>query len=108
MRNSFTNQTALDKCRIYVDTMTISCQFSLLTWNPFIEQLVHPVGRESKGGKGGKIVESLYKPAACFILLENMNIWCNIQVIIYPLLLFPCCYLHKLLAWKTPMDNWQW
>ena len=33
------------------------------------------------GGRG----KSLFYPAASFTLLENMKIWCNIQVIIYPL-----------------------
>ena len=36
-------------------------------------------------GDGVKRVESLFKPAVCFTLLENMKILCNIQVIIYPL-----------------------
>ena len=26
-----------------------------------------------------------FSPASCFTLLENMKIWCKIQVIIYPL-----------------------
>ena len=32
----------------------------------------------------GMVQLSLYQPAASFILLENMKIWCNIQVITYP------------------------
>ena len=41
-------------------------------------QFVHPVKRERKG---------LFWPAASFTLLENMKIWCKIQVIINPLIL---------------------
>ena len=54
-------------------------QFSLLTRKTFIGQFVHPVGGD--GVKG----ESLLQLAACFTLLENVKIWCKIQVIIYPL-----------------------
>ena len=28
--------------------------------------------------------KSLFQPAVSFTLLENIKIWCNIQVIIYP------------------------
>ena len=37
-------------CKIYVDNMTgKNCQFSLLTWDSFIGQFVHPVGGKGIG-----------------------------------------------------------
>ena len=35
-------------------------------------------------GVEGKIVCLFFQTAACFTLLENMKIWCKIQVLIYP------------------------
>ena len=35
-------------------------------------------------GVEGKIVCLFFQTAACFTLLENVKIWCKIQVLIYP------------------------
>ena len=42
-----------------------------------------PVGGENLG-KGGGWGEDICLPATSFTLIENMIIWCKIQVIIYP------------------------
>ena len=55
------------------------CQFRLLTWTSFILQIIYSVGGQSMG-----VV--LSKPAATITLLEYVKMWCNIQVIIYPVL----------------------
>ena len=55
---------------------------SIYLANMFIGQFVHPVkGDRVKGVEGGNRYLSLLQIS----LLENMKIWCKIQVIIYPL-----------------------
>ena len=55
--------------------------YSLEKWNSFICQ--------QSGGDGGNLagwVLSLLQPIVSFTILENMNIWYNIQIIINPFL----------------------
>ena len=56
--------------------------FSLLIWTSFNGQFVHPVRGIEDVKKGGGWRVS-YLPAASITLLEYIEIWCNIQVIIY-------------------------
>ena len=81
-----------NRYRIYVDIMTgENCrQLRLLFTLSYIGQFVHSIRGDGIGWKQrGK---SLFYPAACVTLLENMKIWCTIQVIIYPLFgLTFCC-----------------
>ena len=72
-----------------MDIMTgENCQLELVYWLLF----VHPLG--GGGGEG----ESLFYPAASFTLLENMKIWCENQLMIYPI--YGCIRLILLLECK--------
>ncbi len=69
---------------MYVDIVTGEKLLSIQVANM---KLVYLSVRSSirRGCKGDEKGESLFQPAAYFFLIENMKIWCKIQVIIYPL-----------------------
>ena len=63
-----------DKGKIFV--------FSLLTWNSSsISQFVYPVEGDGVTGMEGR--DCYFSPLQVSLFLENMKIWCKIQVIIY-------------------------
>ena len=94
---------------IEIEYTRILGQFRLLRWNSFIGQLVHLV--EGKGmGDGVMGLDEGYRylsPQRVFTLLENMKTWCNIQVIIYPLLsgLLGCDYPSSLELKETQLSS---
>ena len=57
-------------------------KFKLLTWKSLISQFVHPVAVGRGWGKEGHYFSQIQVS----LFLEYMIIWCNIQVIINPLL----------------------
>ena len=65
--------------------LTRSCRARLKFYINWIRQNVCGYVREEGMDKGGGRRKSLLLLAACFTLLEDMNIWCKIQVMIYPL-----------------------
>ena len=86
----------MQNIRGYYNREKYICQFGLITWNSFIYQFLHPVGEKGLGKTGWKLGIGILFCCKFYFIIENMKIWGNIQVIIYPFLAICLKFLFKI------------